>query len=78
MSALAHITNVLEANLECLQELTNRVESLERELGNAQETIREHEITIGQHQEELNAFRMEIDELAAEVEIALEMTGDDL
>lgn len=78
MSALAHITSVLEANLECLSDLTRRVEFLERELDDAQETIRGHEVTIGFHQDELNAFRVEIDELAAEVEIALEMTGDDL
>jgi chromosome segregation ATPase len=78
MSALAHILSVLEKNLEAVTELTRRVEFLERELDNAQETIREHEVTIGMHQDELSGFRIEIDELAAEVEIALEMTGDDL
>jgi chromosome segregation ATPase len=56
---------------ELIRELSQRVDFLERELDDVQENIRSLETEVGQHTDEFNNFRCEIDELAAEVETVL-------
>jgi chromosome segregation ATPase len=58
--------------MRIINDLEERIQFLERELNDAQETIREHEVTIGQHNEEFAAYRCEIDELAANVDCIIE------
>lgn len=66
-----HTGQEFQAVCELIRELSQRVDSLERELDNAQEEIRGLirglVVDVGQHQDELNAFRVEIDEIGADV-----------
>jgi hypothetical protein len=71
MNAMERVASILEKNLEVIKDLAERVEALERDQDNTQEELRGLIVDVGQHTEELAAFRMEIDELAAEVEVAL-------
>jgi hypothetical protein len=66
------IYQILEKNAEILQELVNRVEALERDHDNTEEELRDLIVDVNHHADEINAFRVEIDELAANIECVLE------
>lgn len=71
MNAMERIASILEKNLAVIKDLSERIEALERNQDNTEEELRGLVVEVGQHSEELAAFRMEIDELAADVEVAL-------
>ena len=71
MNALERISKILETNLAVVKDLAERVEALERDQDNTEEELRNLIVDVNHHADEINAFRMEIDELAAEVEVAL-------
>jgi uncharacterized protein (UPF0335 family) len=72
MNAMERISKILETNLAVIKDLVERVEALERDQDNTEEELRNLIVDVNHHADDINAFRVEIDELAANMDCILD------